>query len=158
MITAKIKLKGLNPQKLIESFDQTATETLAIIKPYANQILKKVVGTQYASLAQLKAMHHPYGFHSQVSPPMPPGYVNVQSGKFYSSIFWEPGISKRRGVASIQVSFDPEKEKFLLPGTSKMIPRPYATLFNILMRDTVTNRMSNLYRTKLKVKLQTYLN
>ena len=121
------------------------------------RILKQVVGTQYASLDELRAMGHPYAVSAvaktRQAPPMPLGYVNKQSGSFAASFVWE--LPRKRGnqiLVEVQ-SDEPDLEQMLINGTPTMVARPFKTLFNILMRDKVTNRMGNEFRRALRVRL-----
>jgi hypothetical protein len=178
-ITGTIKYRGLSAQRLIETFEQTGMEVMGMAKVDAQRMLKSVVGTQYASLAELRKMGHPYarealgiraqlklraamsrkqqmGIHASTGRggmPMPPGYINRQSGKFASSFVWEdPRIRGNQVLVEIQSS-EQNLEQILINGTPTMVERPFKTLFMSMIRDRLMNRMRNEYRKAIRVRL-----
>ncbi len=159
MLKGNVKYRGLDKAKLISAFEQTGMEVMAMVVSDGKRILKQVVGTQYASLDELRAMGHPYAVSAvaeaktRQAPPMALGYVNRQSGDFAASFVWE--LPRKRGnqiLVEVQ-SDDPDLEQMLIDGTPTMVARPFRTLFMALMRDKVTNRMGNDFRRALRVRL-----
>lgn len=140
------------------ALEQTGIEVMTMMVADGKRLLRQVVGTQYASLAELRDMGHPYGRitvegKTRQAPPMPPGYINRQSGDFAASFTWE--LPRKRGnqiIVEVQ-SDDADLEQILITGTPTMVPRPFKALFMSLMRDKVINRMGNEFRKALRVRL-----
>ena len=153
------KYKGLDKRRLISDFEATGVEVMTMMTSDAKRLLKQVVGTQYASLDELRAMGHPYAIAalaegaSRQAPPMPPGYINKQGGGFAASFTWE--LPRKRGnqiLVEVQ-SDDPDLEQMLINGTPTMVARPFRALFMALVRDRIMNRMGNQFRRALRMRL-----
>lgn len=158
MFKSKFTYSGLDRKKLETDFEQAAMEVMQKVQIDARRVLKIVVGTQYASLSQLRADGHPYGILTVSKPrgpmPMPAGYVNSQSNEFFESFEWESPRKRGNSVILEVQAGDPDLEQILINGTPRMVARPYKTVFGKLLRDTVINKMPNAFRKAVRVRLQ----
>lgn len=100
--------------------------------------VKSLSSVQYASLAQLAAMGHPYGRQHFRGPagnkasrartaaiyalPAPPFNINVQSGKLFAG--WGLKILEGNDYTRIQITNTEKYFGYLHKGTKWMIPRP----------------------------------
>lgn len=157
MLKGNNKYKGLDKRRLISDFEATGIGVMTMMTSDAKRLLKQVVGTQYASLDELRAMGHPYGISADASnrqaPPMPPGYINKQGGGFAASFTWE--LPRKRGnqiLVEVQ-SDDEDLEQILINGTPTMVARPFQALFMSMVRDKIMNRMGNAFRKALRIRL-----
>jgi hypothetical protein len=155
-----VKYHGLDKAKLLTAFEQTGMEIMSMVVSDGKRILKQVVGTQYASLDELRAMGHPYAVAAiqeskmRQAPPMPVGYINRQKGTFAESFVWEMPRKRNNQIIVEVQSNEPDLEQMLINGTPLMVARPFKVLFMALMRDRVMNRMGNEFRKVLRVRMQ----
>ncbi len=107
-----------------QSLDRAEAEALSSVKPAIYEVLTKIVGTQYYSLATLRNMGHPY----KSRPPggLHPGVINVQSGAFFGS-FKLVGPSKAGTTMALYLVNTSPKAALLNEGTDRMIPRPWSS-------------------------------
>lgn len=111
--------------------EDASIQGLREIRPLIEEVLVKVVGTQYYSLATLRKMGHPY--KSKAPGGLKPGVINVQSGDFFRA-FKVIGPVRATGAVTIWVENDSSTGERLEAG-GRMIKRPWKSYL-----------MWNLYR------------
>lgn len=97
--------------------------------------IKLLSSVQYASLAQLRQMGHPYArrqfagmpggarrMAARSGLPMPAYYINLQSGRLYEG--WNLEIREGGNEIAIRITNEAPYFRFLARGTGKMISRP----------------------------------
>lgn len=125
MLKTRVVHQKLDIGAILHDVERAEAVALREVIPVVHEVVKATVGTQYYSLHQLARMGHPYGIGRR--PPMHPGVINFQSGKFYQGMLVS-GPSKVGSQLRIYVSSTDEKSDMLLKGTSRMIARPYDKL------------------------------
>jgi hypothetical protein len=165
----KVNPRVLDTSRFNAAIQRSNEAGAKLYESYVRKIIKDVLGRQYATLAELRAMGHPYARNPAVTvnrrgvtpqrfaPPMPTGYVSTHPssyaaskfGNFYDSIEW--GIESRGARTTIEVwGAEQDLARILLTGTPTMVPRPYKSLIGSRIRDEVTNHVSNYWRQRIK--------
>lgn len=156
-LTGKVRWTRFNYENVAEQVEAVALEALKELKPVLWDVLEKNVGTQYASLAELRQMGHPYRIGGSGRPKgIPRGVVNRQSGEFFSG-FKIHGPQRRGRYVSISVVVaDSEKGKKLEHGDPEhnMQGRPWQEHLQAQMRKAVGPAIRRLERTlRIRVKI-----
>lgn len=169
-VKCKVNLHILNTAKFNEAILISSDASAKLYEASVRKIIKDVLGRQYATLAELRGMGHPYGrgtikatrtgiVPTRQAPPMPVGYINTHAGQgskigdLYGALDSETSINGSRIKVKIWFDGVEDLERILQSGTPTMVPRPYATLIRMRIRDEVTNRVGNFWRTQLKTSL-----
>lgn len=119
-LTGKVRWTKLPIDQILQQITALEMETLSSLKGPIKDVIERNIGTQYFSLAELKAMHHPYRIGGPGRPGgIPAGVVNLQSGDFYSSIVLRGPLKLGQDQVAITVYSRGEKELggWLLNGT-----------------------------------------
>ena len=158
-----LKAKGtrLDTSSLMKEIEESQITTLKQLAPMFEKVIKRNVGTRYFSLAQLKAMGHPYGTKPQdTGRPggLPAGVVNYQSGGFYNS-FKILGPRRSPGRVGIYISLTGRGEslgKLLEEGDPKhrMRGRPWQEHLNrelLKLKPAVDALLQRNLRVRIKV-------
>jgi len=158
-IQLKATWSRLKTEDIMKQIEEGQLVTMKQLVPEFQKVLKKNVGTRYFSLAQLKAMGHPYGTKpGDTGRPggLPAGVVNYQSGQFYNS-FRVLGPRRSAGRIGIYISFTGESIGRLLEEGDpmhRMRGRPWRTHLNrelSKLRPAVETLLERNLRIRIKV-------
>lgn len=136
----------------LAQFEKAEEEALLAIQPIIQQVIKETVGTQYYSLPTLRAMGSPYSAHNP-HPPLPPGVVNMQSGRFFESFIITAPTRTSRGIKMMVYSMDEERAE-QMAGTEREIMRPYAVLMNDRMNRQVRRALVDALKGTIQVRVR----
>lgn len=150
----KMKVTGPRPlaAKILKQFENAEIEALNIVKPVIQSVLIATVGTQFYSLTQLRQLGHPYSI-LHPAPPMPPGVINRQSGRFFESIVVTSPVRIGTRVVLSVYAGDQERVDQLIKG-GRSIPRPYVLLLQARMRRQVDRALGEALAGIVKVKVR----
>jgi hypothetical protein len=136
----------------MKQFEAASAAALREVVPEIERILIVTVGTRYYSLQALAMMHHPYAA-THPNPPMPPGVINKQSGRFFESfVVTAPTKIKSTIVLSVY-SMDQERFEQLYM-SAYMIPRTYIELLRSRMNARIKRLLGDALRGNIKVMVR----
>ena len=129
-VTGKVRWTKLPIDAIMQQIETLEIETLSSLKEPIRAVLERNVGTQYASLAALKSMGHPYRIGGPGRPGgIPAGVVNKQSGGFFASFRIRGPLVISGDRVTISV-YNTGGYKvlggYLAEGTDRMKGRPWA--------------------------------
>lgn len=160
-MSANIKVRWKKPsiENIIAQTEAKQMSVLASGKVMANEIVRKSIGTQYFSLAALKALKHPYSLRGSGRPGgIPAGVVNRQSGRFAKSLFVRgPYKTSYRIALQVMQTGDAQDIGALLArGSSRMQGRPWQAYLKRELHRLISPYIKNGLAQTLKVKVKSY--
>lgn len=150
-MTVRNKSTGL-AAKLRKQFEAAEADALSSVIPDIRHILLITVGTQYYSQATLTAMKHPYSIH-RPHPPLPPGVINRQTNRFYSSFVMTNPVKIGSKVVISIYSSDQQRHEQLM-ASPHMIERNYVILLRSRINAMLRKRLPKELASHIKAKVR----
>ena len=153
-MTINSKFTGLPMDKILQEVNAIEMEALVPMKAAIQEVLVKNVGTQYFSLAELKALKHPYRIGGPGG--MPKGIVNLQTGGFFASFRIRGPLAgrDRNTVTVYNTGGYKVLGEWLLYGTKRMQGRPWAiNLYTEIYKVTEPFMAEMTKRLRLRVRI-----
>jgi hypothetical protein len=146
-ISASLEFRPLNRREIMDRITSEQMAALVTMEPVISGIITETIGTQYYTLEDLRKMKYPYRVGGQ--PPMPPGVINMQTGRFFKATRIT-GPTRIGDLVILQVINMDEDRARQLAGTESEIARPY----KVLLQDRFRRQgVRQLTQALLKVKV-----
>lgn len=154
MLTMKAKApkRGEIAKRVLAQFEQAEIEALTAVEPVIQSVLIATVGTQYHSLLDLRRMGYPYSA-DRPKPPMAPGIINKQSGRFFDSLLVTTPTRVGKQIVMSVYLMDQERVDQLTRG-GRSIPRPYKQMLQARMRRQVDKALGDAFASLVKVRVK----
>lgn len=139
--------------RILKQFEAAEVAALIKVVPIARAVLLVTIGTQYFSLVDLHRMGSPYS-KAHPNPPMPPGVINMQSGRFAGSVNMTHPIKIGKRVVLSVYATDEERVGQLSGQGGTMMARPYKLLLQARMRRQVDRALGEALQGLVKVMVK----
>lgn len=150
MTTGTVTFKGINKAGILDALATQQMAQLEAIRPAIESVIRETVGTQYYSESALRLAGYPYRIGG--TPPMPPGVINKQTGRFANSIR-VIGPTRIGNMVVFNVISLAEDRAWQLGGTEDTIERPYKLLLQARLRRAAAKQFDDITRSTLRIKV-----